>query len=94
MNGLKDWEEIVTQYSKDKQTLSMIERYKKMYGELVPRKGADWKQWRKRWANMIMYATPNTRSEIIGKLAEKSVTGAVAERLAQRFMQGVLIFPF
>ena len=90
---VKNWEEIVTQYSKDKQTLSIIERYKKMYGELIPKKGADWKQWRKRWSNMIMYATPNTRSEIIGKLAEKSVTGAVAERLAQRFMQGVLIFP-
>lgn len=94
----KEWLDAINEYAKDDSTTKLARDYVKAYGRLIPGLGKatgeeGFRNFAKRWANMVVYATPFKRKEIIGRLTNKGVKRVVASRIAGNIAQSVLIVP-
>ena len=94
----KEWLDAITEYAKDDSTTKLVRDYAKAYGRLIPGLGKatgekGFRNFAKRWANMVVYATPFKRKEIIGRLTNKGVQRVVASRVAGNVIQSLVIVP-
>ncbi len=94
----KEWLDAINEYAKDDSTTKLVRDYVKAYGRLIPGLGKatgekGFRNFAKRWANMVVYATPFRRKEIIGRLTNKGVQRVAASRFAGNVAQSTLIVP-
>jgi hypothetical protein len=94
----REWLDAITEYAKDDSTTKLVRDYVKAYGRLIPGLGKatgeqGFRNFAKRWANMVVYATPFKRKEIIGRLTNKGVQRVVASRIAGNVIQSLVIVP-
>ena len=94
----KEWLDAINEYAKDDSTDKLVRDYVKAYGRLIPGLGKatgekGFRNFAKRWANMVVYATPFRRKEIIGRLTNKGVYRVASSRMAGNIAQSVLIVP-
>lgn len=95
----KEWLESVREYASDKSLLQGVNDYWKAYTRLVPlgkkmgltNEGSA--EFWKRWSNMIVYATPIKRTELMARLANKGMARVGLERLVGNLIQTTLIAP-
>lgn len=94
----KEWLDAIDEYAKDDSFTKPVRDYVKAYSRLLPGTGkltgeVGFRNFAKRWANMVVYATPFKRKEIIGRLTNKGVQRVVASRIAGNIVQSTLIVP-
>lgn len=93
-----EWLDILDEYAKKDSSkvpgwASGINDYRIAFGRILPKSDASWTEWGKRMGNLVLYGTPQLRSEIIGRLGTRGVPTTVVSRMAGHFIQVTVIVP-